>query len=51
MHLYVCLAVLKMYENELLDKTFPEIRAFMEVLPSLDIERIVGQALNFQLIE
>jgi hypothetical protein len=51
LHLYVCLAVLKMYENELLDKTFPEVRAFMEVMPALDVERIIAQAHNFQLFE
>ena len=51
MHLYVCLAILKTFENDLLDKNYPEVRAFMGVLPVLDIERLVTQAQNFQALE
>lgn len=51
LHLYVCLAILKTFENDLLDKNYPEVRAFMGVLPVLDIERLVTQAQNFQALE
>jgi len=51
MHLYVCLAVLKSFENDLVDKTYPELRAFMERIPALDIEKTVAQAQNFQSLE
>ena len=51
LHLYVCLAVLKSFENDLLDKTYPELRAFMEAIPTLDIEKLVTQAQTLQFLE
>lgn len=46
LHLYVCLALLKFYQSDMLDKAYPEIRAFMERIPDIDVERVVAQAQN-----
>lgn len=53
LHIYVCLAVLKLYEGLLLDMNYPEIRGFLDrlELDARDVPKILAQANNFRLLD
>lgn len=48
MHPYVCLAILDVCKEELMETEHPELQGRLEHLPALDMDMIITQAYNLQ---
>ncbi|KAN0048009.1 hypothetical protein ACTA71_002400 [Dictyostelium dimigraforme] len=46
LHVYVCLAILTNFSDELLELEHSEILSFLQHLPGIDIDQIIAQAYN-----
>jgi len=48
LHVFVCIALLSDYQDDLLDMSHPELRGFMYNVPTFDVDRVVSNALNLK---
>eukprot|EP01133_Synstelium_polycarpum_P001484 gene1484-1722_t len=48
LHVYVCLAILINFSEELLELEHSEIRGFLQHLPGIDMDQIIAQAYNIR---
>ena len=44
LHMFVCLAILETCQNDLIELEQPELYAFLQHLPALDMDRIINKA-------
>jgi len=48
LHIYVCIAILKNCTDELMELEIFELKAFLQRLPSMDMDEIISQAYNIR---
>jgi len=48
LHLYVTLAILRNFNDDLLELENPEIKGFLQHLPNMDMDQIIAQAYNIK---
>ncbi|MFN3504343.1 MAG: hypothetical protein ACK4ZJ_19030, partial [Allorhizobium sp.] len=48
LHPYVCLAVLEQCAEDLLELDYPEMKGFLQHLPTLDMDQVIAQAYNIK---
>jgi len=48
LHLYVCIAILRNCTEELMELEISELKAFLQHLPSMDMDEIISQAYNIR---
>eukprot|EP00128_Syssomonas_multiformis_P018595 Colp12_sorted_trinity150504_noHs@24184 len=48
LHIYVCLAVLDMYKEELEDFEYSELKGFLQRLPHMNVDKIISHAKNIR---
>lgn len=44
LHPYVCVAILELFQEDLLELEYPEAKGFLQHLPVMDMERVISHA-------